>query len=79
MTPLLIRHPRILLPNGGFLLGDILIEGGKLVQVSSKITPLDWITVVNATGLTLLPAFPTVWVKSILTLSPLSYAVTGDS
>ncbi len=47
MTALLIRHPPILLSNGEFLLGDILIEGGQIVQVSLEI--------IDATGLTLLP------------------------
>ena len=55
MTPLLIRHPRILLPDGEFLLGDILIEKGKIVQISPEITATDVTTIIDATGLTLLP------------------------
>ncbi|MGK7940399.1 MAG: dihydroorotase [Crocosphaera sp.] len=55
MTPLLIRHPRILLPDGEFLLGDILIQEGKIVQVSPEITAEDATTTIDATGLTLLP------------------------
>ncbi len=55
MTPLLIRHPRILLPDGEFLLGDILIEQGKIVQVSPEITVEESTSIIDATGLTLLP------------------------
>ncbi|MDJ0508551.1 MAG: dihydroorotase [Crocosphaera sp.] len=55
MTALLIRHPRILLPDGEFLLGDILIEQGKIVQVSPEITAEDSTLIMDARGLTLLP------------------------
>jgi dihydroorotase len=55
MTPLLIRRPRILLPDGEFLLGDILVEYGKIVQVAPDITATDNTTIIDATGLTLLP------------------------
>ncbi len=54
MTALLIRHARILLPDGEFLLGDILIEQGKIVQIAPEITVPDT-TIIDATGLTLLP------------------------
>ncbi len=54
MTPLLIRHARILLPDGEFLLGDILIEQGKIVQIAPEITVPD-AAIIDATGLTLLP------------------------
>ncbi len=54
MTPLLIRHARILLPDGEFLLGDMLIEQGKIVQIAPEITVPD-ATIIDATGLTLLP------------------------
>ncbi len=56
MTPLLIRHPRILLPDGEFLLGDILVEQGKIVQVAPEITVSNATNIIDATGLTLLPA-----------------------
>ncbi|MDJ0658162.1 MAG: dihydroorotase [Crocosphaera sp.] len=55
MTPLLIRHSRILLPDSEFLLGDILIDEGKIVQVAPEITGSDATTIIDATGLTLLP------------------------
>ncbi|MGB5594081.1 MAG: dihydroorotase, partial [Crocosphaera sp.] len=55
MTPLLIRRSRILLPDGEFFLGDILIEQGKIVEVASEITATDATTIIDATGLTLLP------------------------
>ncbi|MDJ0728913.1 MAG: dihydroorotase [Crocosphaera sp.] len=55
MTPLLIRHPRILLPDGEFLLGDILIEQGQIVQIAPEITVSSATNIIDATGLTLLP------------------------
>ncbi|EHJ11859.1 dihydroorotase, partial [Crocosphaera watsonii WH 0003] len=55
MTALLIRHPRILLPDGEFLLGDILIQQGKIVQIAPEITAPDGSNIIDATGLTLLP------------------------
>ncbi|MGK7883322.1 MAG: dihydroorotase, partial [Crocosphaera sp.] len=55
MTALLIRHARILLPDGEFLLGDILIQQGKIVEIAPEITAPDDTTIIDATGLTLLP------------------------
>ena len=54
-TQLLIRSPRILLPNGEFLVGDVQIENGKIIQVAPEInySPID--KILDATGLTLLP------------------------
>jgi dihydroorotase len=52
---LLIRSSRILLPNGEFLIGDLEIERGKIVQVSPSIVATDSTTVIDASGLTLLP------------------------
>ena len=51
---LLIRGSQILLPDGEFLLGDVLIENGKITQISNKIIN-DQAEVINAEGLTLLP------------------------
>uniref|UniRef100_UPI0030D7CF19 hypothetical protein n=1 Tax=Cyanothece sp. BG0011 TaxID=2082950 RepID=UPI0030D7CF19 len=55
MTSLLIRHSRILLPEGEFLIGDILIKEGKIVQIAPEITESEVTTIIDATGLTLLP------------------------
>jgi len=61
MTPLsslLIRHARILLPGGEFLLGDVRVEAGKIVQVAADLSEFsrnDSPLILDATGLTLLP------------------------
>ena len=52
-TSLLIRQARILLPDAQFLVGDVLIENGQIVQVASEITEDS--NIIDATGLTLLP------------------------
>lgn len=58
-TPnLFIRHARILLPNGEFLLGDVQVQGTEIVQVAPEL-PEDSINPgdqeIDAQGLTLLP------------------------
>jgi dihydroorotase len=52
---LLIRQARILLPDGDFLLGDVLIEDRTIVQVAAEILSGDDSPIIDATGLTLLP------------------------
>jgi dihydroorotase len=52
---LLIRQSRILLPDREFFLGDVLIEAGKIVRLASEISDADDSTIIDATGLTLLP------------------------
>ena len=52
-TNLLIRQAQILLPDGHFLVGDVQIENGQIVQVASEIT--EGSNIIDATGLTLLP------------------------
>lgn len=52
---LLIRQSRILLPDREFFLGDVLIEAGKIVRLASEISDADVSTIIDATGLTLLP------------------------
>ena len=52
-TSLLIRQAQILLPDGHFLVGDVLIKNGQIVQVVSEITEDS--NIIDATGLTLLP------------------------
>jgi dihydroorotase len=57
-TNLLIRHAQILLPDGDFLSGDVLIRDRQIAQVAPEIAPsadaADLIEV-DASGLTLLP------------------------
>ncbi len=53
-SSLLIRHARILLPNGKFLLGDVQISDGKIVGVSAEIVA-SGDREIDASGLTLLP------------------------
>ncbi|GBF79305.1 dihydroorotase [Aphanothece sacrum] len=55
MKKLLIRHAQILLPSEEFLVGDVLIQEGKILEVASEITETDLTTIIDATGLTLLP------------------------
>jgi dihydroorotase len=54
---LLIRHARILLPNGEFLVGDVLTRDRQIVQVSPEISLASETAIreIDATGLTLLP------------------------
>jgi dihydroorotase len=51
---LLIRHATILLPDGQFLVGDVLVRDRAIVQVAPEITA-SGIKKIDATGLTLLP------------------------
>ncbi len=53
-SSLLIRHARILLPNGEFLLGDVQICDGKIVGVAAEIAE-SGDREIDAIGLTLLP------------------------
>lgn len=54
---LLIRHARILLPNGEFLVGDVLTRDRQIVQVAPEISVASETAIreIDATGLTLLP------------------------
>ena len=55
-TPsLLICQALILLPDGEMLQGDLRIQQGQIAQIAPEITPTDTDTVIDATGLTLLP------------------------
>jgi dihydroorotase len=57
-SSLLIRHARILLPNGEFLLGDLATSGTTISQVAAEIDPSSCepnTQEIDATGLTLLP------------------------
>lgn len=53
-SSLLIRHATIMLPNGEFLVGDVLVRGRSIVQVAPEITA-PGVKDIDATGKTLLP------------------------
>ncbi len=55
MTSFLIRHSRILLPDGEFVIGDIVIKQGQILQIAPEITESEVTAIIDATGLTLLP------------------------
>lgn len=52
---LLIRHASIILPNDEVIIGDVLIHGQKIVEVSTRISLVTPTTEIDAQGLTLLP------------------------
>jgi dihydroorotase len=52
---LLIRHARILLADGSWLLGDVLVRDERIVQIAAEIIATDVTTQIDATGLLLLP------------------------
>ena len=52
---LFIRRANILLPSGEFLLGDVQIQGGEIVQVAQSIPASDTDKEIDAQGLTLFP------------------------
>ncbi|MDJ0714490.1 MAG: dihydroorotase [Prochloraceae cyanobacterium] len=54
-TELLISHSRILLPDGNFMVGDVAVQQGKIVGIAPEISAPETTTVIDATGLTLLP------------------------
>jgi dihydroorotase len=54
-APLLIRHARILLPDGSCLMGDVRIEDQTIVEVAEAIPPQPGDAGIDAQGLTLLP------------------------
>jgi dihydroorotase len=51
---LLINNAEILLPNGDVFLGDLSIKDGKIAEIGTQLTD-DSATIIDATGLTLLP------------------------
>lgn len=54
-SSLLVRHATILLPDGEFLVGDVLIRDRQIAQVAPQIPAQPGIREIDATGLTLLP------------------------
>ncbi len=56
ISSLLIRRARILLPDGGFLVGDVQIQGREIIQVAPEISSSEAPEkIIDAEGLTLLP------------------------
>jgi dihydroorotase len=55
VNSLLIRHARILLADGGWLLGDVLVRDERIVEIAAEIVTTDATIEIDATGLVLLP------------------------
>lgn len=54
-TSLLIRRARIILPNGSFMVGDVLTSDRQIVEVAPSISPTIPTREIDAQNLTLLP------------------------
>jgi dihydroorotase len=52
---LLIRHARILLADGEWLTGDVLVRDERIVEIAANITTTEVSKEIDATGLVLLP------------------------
>ena len=52
---LLIQRAQILLRDGQFFLGDLSVQGGKIVEIAAAIASEGYSTIIDAQGLTLLP------------------------
>jgi dihydroorotase len=52
---LLIRRANIILPDGDFMVGDVLTRHNQIVEVAPEISPTTTVTEIDAQGLTLLP------------------------
>ncbi len=55
VNSLLIRHARILLADGTWLLGDVLVRDERIVEIAANITTTEVSREIDATGLVLLP------------------------
>jgi dihydroorotase len=55
VNSLLIRHARILLAGGEWLLGDVLVRDERIVEIAAEITTSPVTREIDATGLVLLP------------------------
>ena len=55
VNSLLIRHARILLADGKWLTGDVLVRDELIVEIAARITTTDVSREIDATGLVLLP------------------------
>ncbi|MBW4541735.1 MAG: dihydroorotase [Myxacorys chilensis ATA2-1-KO14] len=55
-SSLLIQNAQILLPSGEYILGDVEVQAGKIIRVGDSLSEsIGETTVIDATGLTLLP------------------------
>jgi dihydroorotase len=55
VNSLLIRHARILLANGEWLTGDVLVRDERIVEIAARIITTEVSKEIDATGLVLLP------------------------
>jgi dihydroorotase len=55
VNSLLIRHARILLADGTWLMGDVLVRDQHIVEIAANITTTEVSREIDATGLVLLP------------------------
>jgi dihydroorotase len=55
LNSLLIRHARILLADGTWLLGDVLVRDERIVEIAAEIATTEVTKEIDATGLVLLP------------------------
>jgi dihydroorotase len=55
VNSLLIRHARILLADGEWLTGDVLVRDERIVEIAARITTTEVSREIDATGLVLLP------------------------
>ncbi len=55
VNSLLIRHARILLASGEWLVGDVLVRDERIVEIAAEITTTAVTKEIDATGLVLLP------------------------
>jgi dihydroorotase len=55
INSLLIRHARILLADGTWLLGDVLVRDERIVEIAAQIATTEPTKEIDATGLVLLP------------------------
>jgi dihydroorotase len=55
VNSLLIRHARILLADGTWLVGDVLVRDERIVEIAASITITEVSREIDATGLVLLP------------------------
>ena len=55
VNSLLIRHARILLADGTWLTGDVLVRDERIVEIAANITTTEVSREIDATGLVLLP------------------------
>jgi dihydroorotase len=54
-TSLLIRHARILLADGAWLVGDVLVRDERIIEIAAEISTTEVTREIDATGLLLLP------------------------